>query len=164
MRIIRPASKGFIRIEWDDRGKEFRTVAHGKNTIMVAFIIIIIVIILLFIQPHVIYHKQSTQIGFLVALPGGKEPACQRMRLKRRGFYPWDLKILEEGMATPSSILAWRIPRTEEPGGLQSMELQRVTERLSTHAQSTQIQKNVHIKKMSPGNPFIKRSPSLLKI
>ena len=126
MRIIRPASKGFIRIEWDDRGKEFRTVAHGKNTIMVAFIIIIIVIILLFIQPHVIYHKQSTQIGFLVALPGGKEPTCQRMRLKRRGFYPWVLKILEEGMATPSSILAWRIPWTEEPGGLQSMELQRV--------------------------------------
>ena len=33
---------------------------------------------------------------------------------------------LEEGMATPSSILAWRIPRTEEPGGLQSMGLQRV--------------------------------------
>ena len=29
-------------------------------------------------------------------------------------------------MATHSSILAWRIPRTEEPGGLQSMELQRV--------------------------------------
>ena len=33
---------------------------------------------------------------------------------------------LEEGMATLSSILAWRIPRTEEPGGLQSMESQRV--------------------------------------
>ena len=31
---------------------------------------------------------------------------------------------LEEGMATHSSILAWRIPMTEEPGGLQSMELQ----------------------------------------
>ena len=28
---------------------------------------------------------------------------------------------LEEGMATHSSILAWRISRTEEPGGLQSM-------------------------------------------
>ena len=28
---------------------------------------------------------------------------------------------LEKEMATPSSILAWRIPRTEEPGGLQSM-------------------------------------------
>ena len=33
---------------------------------------------------------------------------------------------LEKGMATPSSILAWRIPWTEEPGGLQSLELQRV--------------------------------------
>ena len=31
---------------------------------------------------------------------------------------------LEEGMATNSSILAWRIPWTEEPGGLQSMGLQ----------------------------------------
>ena len=27
---------------------------------------------------------------------------------------------LEKGMATPSSVLAWRIPWTEEPGGLQS--------------------------------------------
>ena len=33
---------------------------------------------------------------------------------------------LEEGMATHSSILAWRVPWTEEPGGLQSMGLQRV--------------------------------------
>ena len=33
---------------------------------------------------------------------------------------------LEEGMATHSSILAWRIPGTEEPGGLQSMESQTV--------------------------------------
>ena len=33
---------------------------------------------------------------------------------------------LEEGMATYSSILAWIIPRTEEPGGLQSMGSQRV--------------------------------------
>ena len=32
---------------------------------------------------------------------------------------------LEEGMATHSSILAWRIPWTEELGGLQSMGLQR---------------------------------------
>ena len=33
---------------------------------------------------------------------------------------------LEEDMATHSSILAWRIPRTEEPGGLQSMGSHRV--------------------------------------
>ena len=33
---------------------------------------------------------------------------------------------LEKEMATHSSILAWRIPRTEEPGRLQSIGLQRV--------------------------------------
>ena len=33
---------------------------------------------------------------------------------------------LEEGMATHSSTLAWRIPWTEEPGGSQSIGLQRV--------------------------------------
>ena len=33
---------------------------------------------------------------------------------------------LEEDMATHSSILAWRIPWTEEPGGLESMGSQRV--------------------------------------
>ena len=31
-----------------------------------------------------------------------------------------------QGMATQARILAWRIPRTEEPGGLQSMALQKV--------------------------------------
>ena len=46
---------------------------------------------------------------------------------------------LEEGMATYSNILAWRIPWTEEPGGLQSTGLQKsdITEQLgiytSTH-------------------------------
>ena len=33
---------------------------------------------------------------------------------------------LEKGMATHSSILAWRIPRTEESGGIQSMGSQRI--------------------------------------
>ena len=43
---------------------------------------------------------------------------------------------LEKGMATHSSILAWEIPWTEEPGGLQSMGSQRVghDERLSLHS------------------------------
>ena len=39
---------------------------------------------------------------------------------------------LEEGMATHSSIRAWRIPGTEEPGGPQSMELQRAGHDLVT--------------------------------
>ena len=40
---------------------------------------------------------------------------------------------LENGMATHSSTLAWRIPRTEEPGGLQSMGSQRDTTERLTH-------------------------------
>ena len=44
---------------------------------------------------------------------------------------------LEEGMATHSSILAWRIPWTEEPGGLQSMRLQRIRHNgVSKHSNS----------------------------
>ena len=39
---------------------------------------------------------------------------------------------LEEGMATHSSILAWEVPRIEEPGRLQSMGLQRVWHNLAT--------------------------------
>ena len=40
-------------------------------------------------------------------------------------FLGWEVP-LEKGMAIHSSILAWRIPRTEKPGGLQSMGSQRV--------------------------------------
>ena len=36
--------------------------------------------------------------------------------------------LLEKGTVTHSSILAWRIPQAEEPGGLQSIGSQRVTE------------------------------------
>ena len=49
--------------------------------------------------------------------------------LRRRETWVWSLgqeNPLEEGMATPSSTLAWRIPWTEEPGGLQSMGSHRV--------------------------------------
>ena len=44
----------------------------------------------------------------------------------------WE-NALEEGMATHSSIPAWRIPRTEEPGGLQSTGSQRVRRDLATN-------------------------------
>ena len=40
-------------------------------------------------------------------------------------FLDWE-DPLEEGMATHSSILAWRTPRTEDPGGLRSIGSQRV--------------------------------------
>ena len=44
-------------------------------------------------------------------------PAVQETRLQSLGRED----TLEKGMATHSSILAWRIPWTEEPGGLRSM-------------------------------------------
>ena len=64
----------------------------------------------------------------------GKDPTCQCRRCKRCGFKPCIRKIpLEQGMATHSSILAWRIPWTEEPGRLQSVGSQRAdtTEQLT---------------------------------
>ena len=51
--------------------------------------------------------------------PAMQEP--QEMQVQ-----PLGQDSLEECMATHSSILAWRIPRTEESGGLQSIGLQRV--------------------------------------
>ena len=53
---------------------------------------------------------------------------------KRHRFDPWGRKdVLEEETATHSSILAWKIPWTEEPGGLQSMGLQTSWTQLSMH-------------------------------
>ena len=49
-------------------------------------------------------------------------PIMRKTRFRSLG---WE-DHLEKGMATHSSILAWRIPWTEEPGGLQSTGLQRV--------------------------------------
>jgi len=53
----------------------------------------------------------------------------QETRIQSLG---WE-DLLEKGMVTHSSILAWRIPWTEEPGGLQSMGSQRVGHNLVTN-------------------------------
>ena len=58
----------------------------------------------------------------LVAQTLKNPPATQETWVRSLG---WE-DLLEEGMATHSSILAWRIPWTEETGRVQSMELQRV--------------------------------------
>ena len=57
----------------------------------------------------------------------GREPICQcrRDREMQVGSLAWE-DSLEEEMATHSSILAWRIPWTEEPGGSQPIGSQRV--------------------------------------
>ena len=58
-------------------------------------------------------------------------PAKQKTWVRSLG---WE-DPLEKEMATHSSILAWEIPWTEEPGGLQSMASQRVGHDLATKPQ-----------------------------
>ena len=60
--------------------------------------------------------------AFLVAQTVKNLPVMQETRVRLLG----QKDPLENGMATNSSILAWRIPWTEEPGGLQSMGSHRV--------------------------------------
>ena len=61
-------------------------------------------------------------MGFPVGSGVKNLPAMQETRVQ---FLGWE-DLLEKEMATHSSILAWKIPWTEEPGRLQSMGLQRV--------------------------------------
>ena len=56
----------------------------------------------------------------------GKEAASQCSRGGRGRLHPGVGKILEAGRSNRSSVLAWKIPRSEEPGGLQSIGLQRI--------------------------------------
>ena len=60
----------------------------------------------------------------------GKESACNARDL---GLIPGLVRSLEKGVATHSSILAWRIPWTGQPGRLQSMRSQRLGHDWVTH-------------------------------
>ena len=62
------------------------------------------------------YLNTSLVVQMVKNLPAMQETWVQ--------FLGWE-DPLEKEMATHSSVLAWRIPWTEEPGGLQSMGLQR---------------------------------------
>ena len=59
-------------------------------------------------------------------LPGGSEVKASACNAGDLGSIPGSGRSLEKEMATHSSILAWRIPWTEEPGRLQSTDSQRV--------------------------------------
>ena len=72
-----------------------------------------------FLSPHFGFVKH-----IVYGLPWwlSSQPAIQETWVSSLG----QIDPLEEGMATHSSILAWRIPWTEKPGRLQSIVLQRV--------------------------------------
>ena len=98
---------------------------------------LLLLLVLIFINPlHIVLKKKNPvslnccifdknyckKRASLVAQTVKKTPAMQEIQV-------WSLggeDPLEEVMATHSSILAWRIPRTEEPGRLQSIVSQRV--------------------------------------
>ena len=70
-----------------------------------------------------------------MGFPGGSDvknlPAMQRPGLMV--WYPGQQDPLEKGMATYSHVLAWKIPWTEESGGIQSMGSQRVKHNWATN-------------------------------
>jgi len=73
-----------------------------------------------------VYIFTVISIPHQIPFPGGsdsKESTCNAGDL---GSNPGLGRSMEEGIATHSSILAWRIPWTEDRGRLQSMGLQRV--------------------------------------
>ena len=61
-----------------------------------------------------------------LGFPGGSDGKEYAGSAGDPGSIPGSRRSLEEKMATHSSILAWRIPWTEEAGGVQAVRLQRV--------------------------------------
>ena len=88
------------------------------------------------------FHVCPVTLRYL-GLPGGasgKGPACQCMRCERWGFDPWfGIHPWRRAVATHFSILAWRIPWTEEPGRLPSIGLHRVGHKGSNLARTHTI-------------------------
>ena len=58
---------------------------------------------------------------YLLGFPDGSDGKESTCNVGDLGFYPGLRRSPGEGRATHSSILAWKIPRTEEPGRVQSM-------------------------------------------
>ena len=77
------------------------------------------------VNTYTVVYFSSVRVGF----PSGsvvKNPPAKARDTERRSQSLGQEDPLEEEMATHSSILSLKIPRTEELGGLQSMRLQRV--------------------------------------
>ena len=72
-------------------------------------------------QLGLVLCNRASQVVLVV-----KNPPATAGDIREAGLIPGSGRSLEEGVATHSSILAWKIPRTEEPSGLQSMGSYRV--------------------------------------
>ena len=76
--------------------------------------------------------------------------------------FTFHFHALEKEMATHSSVLAWRIPATEEPGGLPSMGSHRVGHNWSDLAVAAAAEKNIDCEATSKLVPEIAISPRLI--
>ena len=89
----------------------------------------------------------------------GKQPASQCRRRNTYRFDPWVGKIpWRRKWQLASSILAWKIPWTEEPGGLQSMGSQRV--RHDLEAEHTPLRTHMHSQRRASPLSSAKLPPS----
>ena len=82
----------------------------------------------------------AKQVACLVFLSQSSEWSITRLPMQERQVRSLSQEDrLEKGMATHSSILSWTVPRTEDPGGLQSVESQEsdTTEPQRIHTQSS---------------------------
>ena len=89
------------------------------------------------------------------SFPGGSESKDSSCNAGDLASIPKLGRSLEEGMATHSSILVWRIQWAEEPGRLQSMGLQRVGHNGATHTNSNLMRVRIEVAPQIQGIFFL---------
>ena len=121
-----------------------RTLQGQWVGMLVPCIQVLITVLLSVSGAHLHYlslHAGASQFGLDRPGPAWASPVKVVITAKQQHKgRTWEWRPLEKGMATHSSILAWRIPWTEEPGGLYSPWGRResdTTEQVSLHFNST---------------------------
>ena len=98
-----------------------------------------------------VYNKRSINTIWLLLLLGAQMVKCLfAMRETQVGSLGWE-ELLKKEMATHSSTPGWKIPRIEEPGGLQSMGSQRVGHDWATSLHSMGNTKSMTLRTFPPG-------------
>jgi len=97
------------------------------STLVYANLKVVLIIIVHRTQCRLWYWKEACYLSLgMRRWLSGKESVCNSGAAGNMSLIPGSRKSLEEGIATHSSILAWRIPETGETGGLLSMGSHRV--------------------------------------
>ena len=93
----------------------------------------------------------NIQSKVIIDFPGGSVGKESDWVHRRPGFDPWVGRSPGEGNGNPLHILAWEIPWTEDPGGQQSMGLQRVGQDWATKPPQSDYKWNLIL--LQPGIP-----------